>query len=266
MTGRVILIVAMMVAAWLGTSSRADALPSTCFVPPLPAIVQSPTFTMDVFFGGEHGRLDVWRQACQDGSGELAVLVRVTPITPKVFVCSLDFSITQFGVEFDARATTTTSAAGAPQFCADVTSPTVLLLFESPGAPDFRERASFTLTYNGSPLTSTAVPAPTVVVTATGCTDCGAGNPIGFTAHVTNGGPPIAVELKTGIRLPDGTSLSLGDYTQVLPAGADIDVPLVPSTVTPAGVPPGTYVVEAALLEPILGINWTRSSVKVTFH
>lgn len=266
MTRRVVLIVALMVASWLGTSSPTEALPTTCFVPPLPAIVQAPTFTMDVFFAGERGRLDVWRQACQDGSGELAVLVRVTPITPKVFVCSLEFSITQNGVDFQGRATTTTSAGSAPQFCSDVTSPTTLLLFESPGAPDFRERASFTLTYNGAPVTSMPVPAPTVVVTPTGCTDCGVGDPIGFRAHVTNGGPAIAVELKTGIRLPDGSAISFGDYVQVLAAGSETDVVLVAPTVTAAGVPQGTYVVEAALLEPILGINWTRSSVRLTIH
>ena len=74
-----------------------------------------------------------------------------------------------------------------PQFCGD-------------------ERASFTLTDNGTPVTSIPVPAPTVVVDATGCTDCGAGAVVGFTAHMTNGGPAIAVELKTGIRLPDGSA------------------------------------------------------------
>jgi len=266
MTNRVILFLALTAAGWLAAPPPTQALPSTCFVPPLPALVQAPSFTMDVFFGGEHGRLDIWRQACQDGSGELAVLVRVTPVTPKVFVCSLEFSITQNGVSFQARATTTTSAGDAPQFCGDVTSPITLLLFESPGAPDFRERASFTLSYNGSPVTSVPVPAPTVVVTPTGCTSCGAGDTIGFTAHVSNGGPPIAVELKTGIRLPDGAALSLGDYVQTLAAGAEIDVVLVPLAVIPAGIPPGTYVVEAAILEPVLGINFTRSSVRVTLH
>lgn len=105
-----------------------------------------------MFFGGEHGRLDVWRQACRDGSGDLAVLVRVTPNTPKVFICSLEFSITQNGIDIQGRTTTTTSAGTAPQFCGDVTSPTTLLLFESPGEPEFRERASFTLAYNGAPV------------------------------------------------------------------------------------------------------------------
>ena len=266
MTRRVALIVAVMLASWLGTSSPTEALPSTCFVPPLPAIVQSPSFTMEVFFAGEHGRLDVWRQACQDGSGELAVLVRVTPITPKVFVCSLEFSITQNGIDIQGRATTTTSAGTAPQFCGDVISPTTLLLFESPGEPEFRERASVTLTYNGTPVTSIPVPAPTVVVNATGCTDCGAGAVYGFTARVTNGGPAIAVELKTGIRLPDGSAVTLGDHVQVLAGGSATDVVLIPPSVLAAGVPPGIYVVEAALLEPVLGINWTRSSVRVTVH
>jgi hypothetical protein len=41
---------------------------------------------------------------------------------------------------------------------------------------------------------------------------------------------------------------------------------LIPPSVLAAGVPPGIYVVEAALLEPVLGINWTRSSVRVTVH
>lgn len=266
MTKRVTLFLALMAAGWLGAPASTEALPSTCFVPPLPAIVQSPTFTMDIFFAGEHGRLDVWRQACQDGSGELAVLGRVTPITPKVFVCSLEFSFLQNGVDIQARATTTTSAASAPQFCGDVTAPTTLLLFESPGEPDFRERASFTLTYNGAPVTSMPVPAPTVIVTPTGCTNCGAGDTVGFTAQVTNGGPAIAVELKTGIRLPDGSSVSLGDYVSVLGASSQTNVVLIAPTVLPASVAPGTYVVEAAVIEPVLGINWTRSSVRVTVH
>ena len=116
------------------------------------------------------------------------------------------------------------------------------------------------------PSTCFVPPLPTVVVNATGCTDCGACAGVGFTAHVTNGGAAIAVELKTGIRLPDGSAVTLGDYVQVLAGGSATDVVLIPPCVIPVGVPPGIYIVEAALLEPVLGINWTRSSVRVIVH
>jgi hypothetical protein len=245
----------------------AHAIPATCLPPPLTDIPQPPVFTMDLVApSSEHGRLDVWRQACEDGSGEMAVLARVTPITPKVFVCSASLSITQGPGQIPGALSPT--ADGATALCDEVSAPTTFFVVPLPGLGNrYVERASFVLGYAGAALTYTQVPAPFVTVFPTGCTSCVPGNVVGFAARVTNPGPATTVELKVGVRFPDGTPFELLDETRALAAGSTTDLVLVPQFFLPPKVSPGvSMVVEAALLEPVLGLMWSRSSVRVTVH
>lgn len=105
---------------------------------------------------------------------------------------------------------------------------------------------------------------PTLLVVATGCTTCHAGNPLALELHVTNPGAPMLVELKTGARLPGGAVISiLGRHEEeLLPSGTTV-IPLL-SLPLPAGVPLGTYTIEAALLEPEFGVTISRHSVPLT--
>ena len=80
-------------------------------------------------------------------------------------------------------------------------------------------------------------------------------------ARVTNLGPtPTRVEAKIGVRLPDGTPANLlGTHLEVtLPASLDTTVTLL-DVVLPAGLPPGPWTCEGALLEPALGATLSRS-------
>jgi hypothetical protein len=112
-----------------------------------------------------------------------------------------------------------------------------------------------------------AVPPPTVTVLALGCTTCHPGDTLGFEVRITNPGGPMVVELKTGARLPDGSTVTiLGRYVEkTLGAGVTEIIPLFSGFVLPAGIfPAGGYTIEAALLEPDLGGTITRHSLTLT--
>ena len=77
----------------------------------------------------------------------------------------------------------------------------------------------------------------------------------------------MVVELKTGARLPDGSVVTiLGRYVQkALGAGVTEAISLFSGFVLPAGsFPTGAYTIEAALLEPDLGVTISRHSVTLT--
>ena len=104
-----------------------------------------------------------------------------------------------------------------------------------------------------------------VAVVALGCTSCGPRSTLGFEVSVFNPGAPVRVELKTGVRLPDGQVVSLrGRHEEVLlPNGVTV-IPLFSGLVLPEGIPQGFYMFEAALLEPELGVTLSRGGVEVT--
>ena len=93
------------------------------------------------------------------------------------------------------------------------------------------------------------------------------GYTLGFTVRINNPDGPTVVELKTGVRLPDGSVVTiLGRYVQkTLGAGVSEIISLFSGFVLPAGIfPAGAYTIEAALLEPDLGVTISRHSVTVT--
>jgi hypothetical protein len=69
------------------------------------------------------------------------------------------------------------------------------------------------------------------------------------------------MEVKIGVRLPNGAPANLlGKHLEVpLPAGMDATVTVFDS-ILPAGLPPGAWTFEAALLEPELGVTLSRSA------
>ena len=103
---------------------------------------------------------------------------------------------------------------------------------------------------------------PTLAVHALGCTTCHPGGTLGFEVHITNPGGPMLVELKTGARLPDRSTVTILERheEETIPPGVTV-IPLVAGLVLPAGIPAGAYAIEAALLEPALGVTLSRSSV-----
>lgn len=254
----------LLLALLLGAPDPARALPATCIPLPFPTTPAGTVFTLSIFFGSGQGKLELWRQACQDGSGQTAMLVRATPFTASVHVCSP--TIIQNGIQFQGRL-----APGPGQsFCDSLFIPQTFILVEGSGTPQFNGAAAFSLINDGIPATRIDVPAgepvpppPTITVVSTGCTSCGPGQVVATHAHIVNPGPATLVELKTGVRFPDGSVVGLlGRHDDMaLGAGQTIDVDLLSGFVVPLGIPIGTYLVEAALLEPELGVTLSRHSV-----
>lgn len=259
--------VTLALAAWLGLATPAAALSPTCQPNVFQATPRPPIFQQVVPFLLERTLLELWRQPCADGSGETVVLLRATPLTPSAQVCSASFSINQGTFSIPAQLS---QVAGQP-FCAVIGAPATFALSEAPGQLPFDETAGFSLVHGGTPPTLLAVPPqgpvsppPSIEVVATGCRPCRAGDVARFVARLTNPGPPVQVALKTGVRFPDGSIAPLldPDLEVVLFGGQTAEVTLLDLTV-PAATPVGTYVVEAAVLEPALGVTLSRSAVTV---
>jgi hypothetical protein len=271
---RILAALAFVFVVALG--SRTEALPSTCLTLPLPTVPLSPNFSLQLFSGEGHASATIWRQPCQDGSGQVAVLLRLTPETEGPHVCSFRALIVQGGIQLDG--TFATSAGGSPPFptfCEGLFVPTTVILLSAPNQPRYDEQAAVTLIYTGPPTTSVDIPAaavppplpapPTLTVHALGCTACHSGNTLGFEVHITNPGGPRLVELKTGARLPDGSAVTiLGRYVEETIASGVTVIPLFAGLVLPSGIPTGTYTIEAALLEPELGVTIGRHSLGLT--
>jgi hypothetical protein len=134
-------------------ASHVEAWPATCFQS-LPATPLAPSYTLDLLFYGDHARMQIWRQACQDGSGQTAVLGRLTAVTTTPFVCTIYFVIVQNSVQIEGQIF---NASGT--FCDDLFVPTTVILTEKYGEVEFNELGAFTLFYDSSTTTSVDVPA-----------------------------------------------------------------------------------------------------------
>jgi hypothetical protein len=118
-----------------------------------------------------------------------------------------------------------------------------------------------TLLCNLGPCVATAP--PSLVLTLTGCTICHPGNTFAVQAVLKNPGPVgVSIELKLGLRLPDGSPASLfgasGEHL-VVPLPAALNTPFTLMSIPwPSGLPAGTWSVEAAVLEVALGKAFSR--------
>jgi hypothetical protein len=215
--------------------------------------------------GNDQAHLDLWRQSCPTGGS--IVLLRVTPITPGPFICDLSFTIVQGPSQFDVLLTDQNDTFG---FCDNLFVP--LTFYLAPDGPAYDPQQSFTLffdTVTGSPrfaaLEVAAAgtpppPLPTITVVATACTPCHSGQIVGYNMNISNPGPPLSVEIKGGARLPDGSILPLANTVMTLPSGPTALV-LAPMQALPGGLPTLDLLVEAAILEPLLGVTLSRHSV-----
>jgi hypothetical protein len=114
----------------------------------------------------------------------------------------------------------------------------------------------------GSILFNSGAPVPpALTLTLTGCTSCNAGDRFAVSGRLTNpGNRALVVELKVGVRFPDGGAMSLLDGEHVvvtLPPGFDATFPLANLQV-PAGLPTGAWHIEGTVLEVVLGRTFDR--------
>jgi hypothetical protein len=103
---------------------------------------------------------------------------------------------------------------------------------------------------------------PSLTLNLTGCTTCAAGNQFTVQAHFSNPAThSITAELKIGLRLPDGTPGNLLGNKHIefpVPASLNVTTNLF-SFPWPAGLPAGSWTIEAAMLGVDLGETYSRS-------
>jgi hypothetical protein len=112
----------------------------------------------------------------------------------------------------------------------------------------------------GTLTTQSASASLAITINLTGCGTCRAGDTFSVDAHITNPTlSPVPLEVKIGVRTPDGLPINLFDrHLEVgLPAEFDQTIQLL-SVPLPVGLPVGTWKFEGALLEPQLGETLSR--------
>jgi hypothetical protein len=108
---------------------------------------------------------------------------------------------------------------------------------------------------------------PRISLTLLGCTHCRVGDRVIVQGRLTNpGAARLRVEVKLGLRRPDGTGVSLfgvaGEhFVMTLPPYLDTTFPVVNFS-WPVWLPAGVWHVEGTVLEPALGRQFSRD-VKV---
>jgi hypothetical protein len=244
-------------------------VPTTCLPTPLPSQPVAPVYAFTVVRVLAHVGLEFWRQACADGSGQTALLVRATPILGQAVLCGSSLRIEQagrpYGVVLYERLTDSFT------FCTSVQEPVTLAVQEDFAVPSLDVLQSFTVVHlpstrmdipAGAPAPPPA-PQATVTITLSGCRVCSPGQFFRADATIQNGGVAATVELKLGARLPGTIPVSLlnNPHTELTLAPDEIrPIPLFAGPF-PSGVPVGEYAIEGALLEPELGETIHRHSV-----
>ncbi len=135
----------VLLAGWMPV--HAAPMSPGCLPSPLPSPPASATVLPDTATSfGESLHVQVWRQACQDGTGT-AVLVHASPTTVAPLFCSGDFTLLQAGLQHNA---VLLPALGSPRLCTDLTSPTTVILDAAAGPPiPFDREQAFTLSFAG---------------------------------------------------------------------------------------------------------------------
>ena len=275
------LVVASLVAvlALALPLSPAVAVPGAGCVPtPLPtAPGRNLSFTMDVQDSADSLTVTLWRQPCGN-SEDSVLLMRATPTSTAPSLCGTRWYLEQDNSKFYATFSTAVTTEGAgPAFCERITGPTTVIV--SPGdlaggePGTFDDEDDFALLFYGSfggpyvvftlDVPYAAPSLPTITVVATRCNPCHSGQTVGLDANVDNPGAVIQAEIKAGARLPDGSTISLVNRVVTLASGASV-LTLFPAQSLPAGLPAIDLIVEAAILEPVLGKTLSRHNL--TLH
>jgi hypothetical protein len=264
------IVLALLVALVLPVA--AEAFSDGCLPNPFPTTPVPPVFAQNVSWGfgssPDRLRFEIWRESCLDGSGA-ALLLRVTPISPgPAYFCDDNLQIIQGGQQFntvDAKLLLTD-----PGYCGGVYTPsaTFALQVEPSGGIPFNESQAFTLVGVGGPRSfQMEIPAsassPSLTLQALGCTTCHPGDTLGFQVRIVNPGPPMLVELNTSARLRDGSVVTIQDGEGLLPSGVTV-IPVFTGLVLPGGIPQGTYIIEAVLLDPDLDEPISEDSEALT--
>ena len=78
-----------------GTVEPPLVVSPTCLPGPLPTNPRPPVYSGNAAWFQDQMRFEVWREPCTDGSGRVATLLKVTPLSGQPFVCSPSFTVIQ---------------------------------------------------------------------------------------------------------------------------------------------------------------------------
>ena len=284
-----VIVPLLTLAVLVFSSPPAGAVPGLGCVPlPLPSGPgANQSFSMTVQYGDDSLRATLWRQRCQD-SEDVVLLLRAAPVSPSSLLCAsrwfLEQDLSRFEVSFRSRIAPAEEGP-EPPFCSTIYGP-VTVVVEASGlwsgeAATFAPTDDFFVLYLGAtenenryvayrieipyPLPELPLPvssAPSVAIVATGCSPCRPGQVVGYRVDVTNPDVPLRAEYRGGARLADGSILSFVQTSVTIPHGAST-LALVPALTLPAGLKAQEVYVEAALLEPGLGVTIARGRVKL---
>jgi hypothetical protein len=243
---------------------------AVCIVPtPLPTVPLPPIFSVDVthhFINGVSTPVHVefWRQPCEPGStpGELVLYVRLTPSMPGSTFTYANVTLIQAGQQIEP---TLRKSPNGDTITGNLFVPVTAIIEIPSGQPPFNDDLAFTFIYGTTDKLE--VPAagqgPTfgITVVSTGCNPCSAGQIATFHLHTSNPGQPLGVDLRAGLRLPNGPNVAIfGPCTVAVVESGEHDIPLL-SIIVPGDVPNGTYAIEAAILDPVFGATLSRHSL-----
>jgi hypothetical protein len=107
-----------------------ESVPDGCFGQRLPRSPKRPNYSVtDVYKngGGDVLKMTFWRETCKNGLGT-ALLMRATPKAGAPFLCSVDFTVIQGGVQHNNIKLESTP--GSMSWCSDLRIPTTFVVNE----------------------------------------------------------------------------------------------------------------------------------------
>lgn len=197
------------------------AVSPTCLPGPLPTNPRPPVFSGNAAWSQSQMRFEVWREPCTNGSGRMATLLRVTPVSGQPFVCSVNFTVIQGNLQYNSvRLLQTSTDTGS--FCATVLIPTSLIIDQFTTGPQFDDLQAFSLIHDGATAgfsrlevgaAGSVISPPAIQVILSACMTCRAGDRFVLLVRARNPADQAQrVEVKIGVRFPDGRPVNtLGD-------------------------------------------------------
>jgi hypothetical protein len=247
-----------------------------CLPGPLPTSPgRNPAFTTEVQDVADRLSVTLWRQPCQD-SADSVLLLRATPTSAAPSLCGTRWYLKQDTHQFYVTFGSVVASADGPgrEFCERITAPVTVVVRTGdlaggdPGS--FEIEDDFDLFFYGSfggpyvvftiEVPYAGPPSPTITVVATRCNPCRSGQTVAIEARVDNPSPAGPAEIKAAARLPDGRVVSLVNTVATLASGASV-ITVVPAQSLPMGLPAIDVLVEAAILDPVLGRTLSRHAL-----
>jgi hypothetical protein len=195
------------------TTLHGGQIPATCFANPLPSTPMAPVYTTLMGDLDAYMQVEVWRQPCTDSSGRIVPLMKITPKAAPPFVCSVEFSVIQAGIQYDVRLQTSSSGSS---LCTTLFVPATVILGQFSTDPPFDDEQAFTLIFDdvhsdyvlniGAAVKPPPPPAPPALALQLNQTVFTTGQILRVTLGLSNPGPLLTTDVYVGAIMPDGVN------------------------------------------------------------